>query len=69
MLIKKEIPDRYLSLREQFLKQVNRESQILMFDKEELKLREMLKRKLDKGDLFWFFIPLFQDSTWFLPID
>ena len=52
MLIKKEIPDRYLSLREQFLKQVNRESQILMFEKEELKLREMLKRKLDQGDLF-----------------
>lgn len=47
----KEIDGHY-SLREQFLKDLNKELKAESYKKDEHELRKKLKRRLEKGDLF-----------------
>ncbi|MBU3966111.1 MAG: hypothetical protein KKG76_01875 [Euryarchaeota archaeon] len=47
----KEIDGHY-SLREQFLKDLNKELKAEFYKKDEHELRKKLKRRLEKGDLF-----------------
>lgn len=52
MFVEKMVPDEFLSLRDQFLKQVNRESKNLSFEREEARLREKLRKMLKEDKLF-----------------
>lgn len=48
---KKELKGHY-SLREQFLKDLNKELQAESYKRNEYELRKMLKKKLDTGEIF-----------------
>jgi hypothetical protein len=52
MYIEPEVPDKYLSLREQFIKQVNKLSMLERFEGKDIELRQGIKRKIKKGELF-----------------
>lgn len=51
MFIRKT-PKKYMTLREQFLKNLNKEIKIHSYDKDESDLRKTLLNKVNKGDLF-----------------
>lgn len=51
MFIRKA-PEKYMTLREQFLKNLNKEIKIHSYEKDESNLRETLLKKVEKGDLF-----------------
>lgn len=48
----KEAPKKYMTLREQFLKNLNKEMKIHSYENDESNLRETLLKKVEKGELF-----------------
>jgi len=52
MFIEKKTSEGYYSLREQFLKLLSKKIKIDSFNKDEFALRETLRKKLQKGELF-----------------
>lgn len=52
MFVEEKEINGYYSLREQFLKDLNKELQEDSYKKNEHELRKTLKKRLEKGDLF-----------------
>ncbi len=51
MFIRKA-PKKYMTLREQFLKNLNKEIKIHLYDKDDSNLRDTLLKKVEKKELF-----------------
>lgn len=52
MLLKKQEEEKYMTLRDKFIIDLNKELQIKKFEEDEALLRKKLKEMLKKGQLF-----------------